>query len=233
MFLLTRPKQQASSTLQVLRENGFEAINSPMLRIVHKAEQPAPADNHSAIAITSANAIPELNNLWQDRDKMIAVFTVGQATAEKLSKAGFTNIISVSDDARSLANAMIASMNATNSGAKVLNPTAEQTAFDLQNALQHTNIALTKWIAYQVEDAETFSPEAETALRQGAIKGVLLYSPRTAENFCRLLQRSGLVAPPRLFCLSDKVAQSLSPECIGNSVIAEMPNEKALIAKLY
>jgi uroporphyrinogen-III synthase len=84
-------------------------------------------------------------------------------------------------------------------------------------------------VLYAIEPATQLPPEAETALKQGTLDAVMFFSPRTARIFGALtdaLPTERLTA----FCISPATAQALTPQHFAQIVVAERPNQYAMLA---
>ena len=92
-------------------------------------------------------------------------------------------------------------------------------------------------VLYEARPAEELGAEAETALRTGPAGTVVLYSPRSAEIWARLVRGAGLAeaaARWRHACLSANVAVALRralPQAT-EVVISPRPEEGALLRML-
>ena len=96
----------------------------------------------------------------------------------------------------------------------VLYLSGSETAGDLKATLEGRGFRVDRVMFYDAVPAEALAPEAIAAIKQGTADGVLLYSPRTARIWAKLLMQAGILAEgSRLnhFCLS--------PECRGGAGI--------------
>jgi len=95
---LTRPPEQAVSTVRALRAVGATVLEYPVLDIVAIAAAPPklPAPAYAAIFV-SANAVQHGAALVRDIARTspgLLVFAIGNATATALRDAGFENVVS-------------------------------------------------------------------------------------------------------------------------------------------
>ena len=84
---------------------------------------------------------------------------------------------------------------------------------------------------YESKAAESLPEAARTALRDGTLDGVVLYSPRTARTFETLVAAAGLgesLQRLRLFALSDNVARA-TQAAWGARSVARQPDQQALL----
>ena len=87
-------------------------------------------------------------------------------------------------------------------------------------------------VLYEADAAESLSEPVQAALREQKLDGVLLFSPRTAKLFVRLLETHGLLGAVKnvqAFCLSEAVAAELAGLSLAACHIAAAPQQEALI----
>ena len=87
-------------------------------------------------------------------------------------------------------------------------------------------------VLYEARAAEVIGPHAAEALNSGTLDGVLLFSPRTAALFCRLVRDAGLVEqcrPVTACCLSAAVANAAAALPWAGIMVAETPDSPALL----
>jgi uroporphyrinogen-III synthase len=105
---------------------------------------------------------------------------------------------------------------------------------DVAAALGPLGHDVTTAIVYDAVKATRFSDVALLALREGAIDAVLHYSARTAEAFVACCGADIPLdpAPFRHLCLSAKVGEVLRSAGGSRILVAERPDEEALLALL-
>jgi len=114
----------------------------------------------------------------------------------------------------------------------ILYLSGNETAGDLEGQLTKAGFQVRRSIVYDAVQAKDASP-AEAPLREGAAPAVLLYSPRSARIWCKIMWDAGLAehaAEAHYYCLSRNVAEIL-PRAWPRSV-AKSPDEGALLALL-
>ena len=87
-------------------------------------------------------------------------------------------------------------------------------------------------VLYEAYASETLGPKTAAALQSGALDGVLLFSPRTAELFCRLVTDAGLGENCRqvtAWGLSAAVAEKASALSWADIKVAATPDSQALL----
>lgn len=231
-YLVPRPARAAAATIEKLRALGHHGIASAAIEIV-ETNDPFPVSDKrfKAIAVTSTAAIdvvqsrPEFSAL-----KHLPVFTVGDASARAAKTAGFATITNADGDAAALAKLL------SEKGAAKVSPllycAAQLRAFDLQAALQAANIKTTLWEIYEHKSVNQLTNEAETALNDGKMDGVLITSPNIAKRVSAMLLASRSpkqLEDIRFFAISKNAASALDHRFQRNCTIAKHPNEDALL----
>jgi uroporphyrinogen-III synthase len=210
---ITRTRPAARDTADRLAALGHDPVIAPLLAVrVLAGESPVPA--HASLAFTSRNAVAAWAGLSSDR--ALAVFCVGDATAEAARAVGFTDVHSASGDAGALA-ALIRDA----APGPVLIPGPTRPAADLA-ALVGPDVPVQPRAVYETVEAEIAAPSP--------IDGILFHSARAAGAFARSHAAS---APGRIaFALSEAVAEPLLSLGFAEVRIAARPDEDALLDTL-
>jgi uroporphyrinogen-III synthase len=227
-LLVTRPLPDAEATALRLRAAGHDVIIEPLLRA--ELLEHADAADPTAIAVTSRNGVRALaawrqSAGWRDRP----VFAVGAATAATATESGFTDVRSADGDGEALARLIATSLDP---GATILYPAAEVRSPAMELALRDSGFDVEVSVAYRMIAADRLPEPVVEALRAGAIDGVLLYSRQGAAVFLRLMEESQIVAALRrltVFVLSSAVAGGLDGIEVGRLVVADTPDEDAMM----
>jgi uroporphyrinogen-III synthase len=231
-LILTRPQNEARALAAMLRSRGHSAIVTPLLTIRMREEAEIPARNWQAIALSSANAMS--HKALKPAPPVLAaikVFAVGAQSAEAARQAGYEKVHAEGGNMEGLARAIARDCKA-DEGA-ILYPSGAETAGDLKGTLETKGFTVERVILYDAIAVESLSQDVLAALRTGRADGVLLYSPRSARLWAKLVAESGLTVEAlrlRHFCLSPNVAAALGPGFITE--IAARPDEPSLVALL-
>ncbi|HET7084199.1 MAG TPA: uroporphyrinogen-III synthase [Rhizomicrobium sp.] len=227
-ILVTRPLEDGREIAALLAARGHHAMLAPLLE---PRFHPGPAleeqgllDDIQAVLATSANGVRALGRRTARRD--IPIFAVGPQTAEEASRAGFKEVKSADGDANALA---AATGGWAAPGARLLHVCAQDAPGHLAEALGQSGFMVRKLPLYAVEPASHLPDEAKTALQDGALDAVMLFSPRTAQLFRSLaegLPTNGLTA----FCISAATAEALKPMALARVAVAARPNQAAMLA---
>ena len=224
---VTRPEEDAGALRQKLEAMGHQVVRAPLMTIRPRAGVAIPILPWQAIAVTSANgirALPEGHGLHSFR-----TLTVGPQSLKAATSAGLKAEAHGGD-----VNGLAAFIRATlDPGAgPILYLSGAETAGDLEGQLTAAGFDCHRIVLYDAVPAESLG-EAATALSEGGIDAVLLYSPRTARIWLRLAKAAGLEAQAaklRNYCLSRNVA-SVLPEAWDRRV-PDTPDEQAMLALL-
>jgi uroporphyrinogen-III synthase len=224
---VTRPGEDAEALRRKLAEMGHEAVMAPLMTIRPRADAFIPERPWQAIAVTSANgirALPAGHGL-----ETIRTLTVGPQSLKAAAAAGFS-AEAHGGDVNGLAAFIRASLDP--GAGPILYLSGAETAGDLEGQLKAAGFDCHRAVLYDAVPAESLGC-AEAALRNGEIDAVLLYSPRTARIWLKLVTKAGLAlraAHVRNFCLSRNVA-SVLPEAWARN-IPETPDELAMLSLL-
>lgn len=229
-LLVTRPAGDASKTAARLEALGHEAIVAPLLDFVPMPLE-GPEERPAALAFTSANAVTALESAPAVRDwRELPVFCVGERTAAAARAAGYGDVRASEGGAVELARLVSASLSP--SAGTVLYPAAQDRSGDLEAELAAAGRKVRLVEIYRMEPVGELPSAAATALAEGQVDGVLLYSRRTAEIFARLATAAGLrpvIEATPCYVLAPAIAAGLP---FGRVVAAAAPNEDALLAAL-
>jgi uroporphyrinogen-III synthase len=230
-ILLTRPKADAQRTAAALRARGHEVIVAPLLDLEILSDADLGPGSWSAILVTSANAVRAIaGHRRRDALRGIAVFTVGDRTAQAMRDAGFIGVTSAGGDVSDLAMLVAAHLKPP---ARLLYLAGEERAGDLAGLLRDRNFAVHTALVYRAVVAANLPRHAADALAAG-LDGVLHFSRRSAEAYVNAARKTGLLkealAKPIHYCLSARIAEPLTAAGATEIRIAARPDEAALIA---
>jgi uroporphyrinogen-III synthase len=218
-FLITRPEPGASETFDALAQSNHEGVVAPLLVYVATGEAPDLKDVQ-ALAATSAEGVRAFARLSRRRN--LPIFTVGEATASAARAEKFQDVRSAAGDATALSR-LLSNLDPQR-GAVV-----HLAGRDVARKLTIAGLDVRRAILYSAEAASGFPPDVAGQLSRGEFHGVLLFSPRTAQIFARLMRASG-IKPGGLiaYCLSPSVAKGLSGLCTTR--VADRPTQDALLS---
>jgi uroporphyrinogen-III synthase len=192
-----------------------------------------PERDYQAILITSANGARALEGRAElARLREATAIVVGPASAEAAARAGFERIEQADGDVHALVRSVLALLRPGDG--PLLYVSGAVTAGDLAATLQASGFEVDRVVAYEARPAEALPGPCAAAIAAGDADGVVLYSPRSARIWAKLVAEAGLAAAAMRmvhYCLSENVAGALR-EGLGDGVavqVARRPNESALL----
>ncbi len=229
--LVTRPGTDGEALMARLTELGYDGLHEPLL-VVNLREGPdIDTSGVQAYLATSSNGVRALFN--RKPNMSIPLYAVGDATANTARDLGFAQVHSAEGDVGALA-AMATEMLDPKNGA-LYHAAGSVRAGLLKETLETAGFECRLHVLYKSEPTKSLSPETIAGIKSGKIKTVLLYSPRTAETFVKLLRKSRLVRVAKhltLICLSPAVAEKASDLSWRECLVAKAPTQDALLQAL-
>lgn len=233
--LITRPEAEAARLKQQLAARGIAADTAPLLNIRIHAVEPRhlseALDGVTALLFTSANGVRAFCANSPRRD--LAVFAVGEASAEAAVTAGFAEVSAAGGDVHSLAE-LVQDEHPPRRG-PLLHAAGATLAGDLQLMLQRNGYDVRRVTAYAAEPAGSLPEPVAARFGAGGYDAALFFSPRTAATFVSLSRASGITAGAAAcaaLCLSANVAAALEALSWRDVRIAARPREADLLALL-
>ena len=229
--LVTRPEAESHDLAEALRRRGIEPVMAPMLAIQPTGATIADADRYRAAIVTSGNGADGLAAATTRRE--LAVFAVGEATAERLRGHGFALVVAAEGTGHALVELIL---NKVRPGAgPLLWASGDEVRVDVADELGRHGYEVERVIAYRAMAADDLPAAARRALAEGAADGVLFFSPRTARRFASLVAGAGLTqrtAAMTAHCLSAAVADAARSLPWAAIRIAQRPTRNDLLATL-
>jgi uroporphyrinogen-III synthase len=231
--LVTRPEEDARSLVAALEARGHEALVEPMLTIApaEGAESPLDLTDIQALVFTSANGVRAFARLSEARN--LPVFAVGDASAEAARAVGFETVESAGGDVADLARLLIARLDPEDGA--LYQAAASRLAGDLLGALGEAGFTLRRAVLYEARPVADLSGTLRWELASGGLDAATFFSPRTAGTFVGLVEKLGLgetCAEVTALAFSEAVAAKLRALAWREVLVAERPNQEALLARL-
>lgn len=229
-LLLTRPEEDARETARRLEERGHQVLVTPLMVIDVLGGGPLDLSGVQALLVTSVNGLRAFMHRQDGRVPGLPVFAVGDATARVAREMGFKDVKSAGGDVDDLAR--LAASHLHPLGGALLHPAASDVAGDLGFMLMRGGYVYRREIIYQARLADVLPAAAVQAIVTKNVDGVLLYSPRSAAIFDRLVKAADLraaCAHLTAYCLSENVARAAG-EPWHDIRVAEAPEENSLLA---
>jgi uroporphyrinogen-III synthase len=218
LFIVTRPQPEADTTAALVRQLGFRALVSPLLRI-HALDAPPLAVLPDALLLTSARTAALAAAAYPALLPGTPTYAVGRATAAAAHAAGFT----------------VAGEGGTDGQAALALASGHRAILHLRGEegtplAPPPGIELSERLLYRAEAVAAMPEAAEFALRHEPRAAVLLFSPRTARLFADLADAAGLERDRiSLVALSPAVAAGAGPGW-ARMAIASSPSAAQCVA---
>ena len=225
--MLTRPRPDSERLAALLRAGGDDVHVEPMLEIVGTGAVPS-LESIQAVLATSANGMRHLAALTDNRQ--VAVFAVGDSTAQCAMDAGFASVESAQGDSGTLAALVTYRLNPA-AGA-LLHARGAVSTGDLAERLEGEGFTVNSVVLYRADPATRLSPEGRACIMAEKCDAILFFSPRTARTFVSLIKDAGLqdhCARLIAFCLSRAVAEEAAALPWRDLQVAATPDQDAMI----
>ncbi|SOC43380.1 uroporphyrinogen-III synthase [Rhizobium subbaraonis] len=236
--LVVRPQASAERTAAKLAALGHAPAVVALAKPVHdtQAAMAGLCRQHSAIAITSAEAARVLRSIGPDIDRhlLTTVFAVGRATARAANEAGFRTVLaSEGSDGNSLADLIVSHRQQYGVPADpLLYLAGVPRSRQFEKRLDAEEVIYDVAECYRMEAVRPKRTELRPLIIDEHADAVLLYSREAARHFFELplvSEHLDSLENTLFLCISRNVA-SVVPERFSNSVVvAAMPTEEALL----
>ncbi|MBL8835233.1 MAG: uroporphyrinogen-III synthase [Alphaproteobacteria bacterium] len=227
-ILLARPREDAERLAPKLVARGHEVLIEPLINIVPVPGVAIDLEGVQAVLFTSANGVRAFAGASPRRD--LTVLAVGEATAEAARLAGFTSVESAGGDVNDLARLVRARLDPA--GGALLHAAGSAVAGDLAGSLEAAGFSIRRAVLYGAWPVDKLSAPAAAVLAAKAVDLVVLFSPRSAETFVKLVQSAGLaesVGRVVMLGLSPAVATAAAGLHWAERLAADKPEEPALL----
>jgi len=188
--LVTRPAEDAEVLCRHLVDLDIEPVREPLLTIAPRAGRSLDLAAVQAVLLTSRNGARALAQSCPARD--MAVFAVGDATAETARAAGFGNVRSAGGSSKDLER-LVGSQLDLNAG-RLVHVAGKTVAGDLATGLRAKGFTVDMEVLYKAMPARELLASTSTMIAQRRLAMALFFSPRTAATFAGLAHHAGLEA---------------------------------------
>ncbi len=226
--LITRPREDAEPLAAALRTYGVESVIAPLLEIRNLAGPPLDLDGVQALLATSANGVRAF--AAREPAPSLPVYAIGDATARTAEAEGFQAVVSASGDVAALAE-LVRNRLDPNAGA-LMHVAGTRVAGDLSGMLTAAGFHYRREILYEARKADSLPSAAAQAIHDRSIQGVVIYSPRTAATFVKLIRKAGLdddCSFLSAFCLSPAVAERAAVIAWKSVIVATRSDQSAMV----
>lgn len=225
-ILITRAREQGEQTARELRERGYLTLVDPVFetrRVPFSLPRP---EELQAVLLTSANAAYALGRELAG----LPVFTVGRGTARAVRQRGAMDVRAARGDWQSLVERIREELDPR--AGTLLHLSGREVRGDLVGELRQLGFTCERLVVYETVPREEIGSRTRHALSRRAVGAVLLYSPRTAATFARLIRDGGLEAGldgVLCVCLSEAVAEEVTDLANLEIVVARERDQTALL----
>lgn len=202
--LITRPEEEYADTASMVTALGYQPVACPMLKVETITADFSDIQKFQALIFTSAGALPPFCAQCDVRD--IAVYTVGDVTAERARQAGFTKVTSAGADLAAL-EVLLRSENLSGE-----EPVLHVSGVDIVRAIDVPNLTVERRVVYRAGILDHLPESAQMEIRSASPAFVLFYSARTAQAFAEAIKKDRLahqLMSTKALCLSDSMVESL------------------------
>ena len=227
-ILITRPIEDAEPLADALRARGHETLIEPMLEIRNSDRLLPNLINTQALLFTSANGVRAAARATENRS--LPALCVGDATARAAIQAGFQTVKSASGNVAGLASLVIKQCEPD--GGALLHVAGSAVAGDLAGSLEATGFSVQRAMLYDAKATQSLSPQGRQVIAKREIDAVLLFSPRSAGTFAKVVSDARLEAACEgidILCLSRAVAEALGGLPHRTLSVADEPTQEALL----
>ena len=235
-ILVTRPEPDNAATADALRRRGYEVLLAPLLQFEALPVRHDDGVRYAGVIATSANALRAIRSHPLSGQLIeLPVYTVGRRTAEAARTAGFANVMSADGDVSTLQKLIVDTMPKRDRRLPLLYLAGSDIAGDIVTGLAGAGIVATPLVVYRMIPLADLSDGVRTAFAAQTIDAVLHYSARSAAAFVVAVRGAALeiaaLAVPQV-CLSEAVARILREAGATRLVVAEKPQETAVLDAL-
>jgi uroporphyrinogen-III synthase len=227
--LVTRPEPGATQTAARLVALGMVPVVAPLLEILPVTMPGLPkAASLQAVLVTSGHALAPLADDYRD----VPLFVVGDATAKKAERLGFTAIVSAGGDAADLA-ALVQS-HCVRHATPLLLATGLGQGEGLSISLSRCGFSVIHQTVYEARPVEELPMLAISFLSSAKGGWITFFSGATAVCFRRLLAPDNeAVKRFRLAAISASVAAVVEDLPWASIHVAMTPTETAVLSLLH
>ena len=226
--LITRPWEDAEPLAAALRTHGVDSVVAPLLNVRYLAGPALDLQGVQVLLATSANGVRAFAARQPDRN--LPVYAVGDATARTARAEGFAEVEVASGDVAALAELVRDRLDPA--AGTLIHAAGTKVAGDLAGMLGEGGFDYRRAVLYEALTAERLPPVAVQGIRDRSLDGVVMYSPRTAATFVKLVQKAELdnnCHAQHAFCLSQAVADRAASISWKSIVVAIRPEQSEMV----
>src|SRR5260221_6410979 len=176
--LITRPIEDSGGLAAALSLRGVTPLSEPLLTIQPVPHPRMTLDGVQAVLLTSANGARAFGRATARRD--LAVFAVGDATAQAARALGFAEIASAGGNVDDLTELVTARLDPRRGA--LLHAAGSAVAGDLAGRLTGAGFQVHRSVLYDAAPVAALTEAAVVRLRRRHIAAAFFFSPRTAAH---------------------------------------------------
>lgn len=232
--LVTRPRPVALSLTQRLGELGYQTFAEPILSLVPLFSVLQGVPKNVAVVFTSRLVFSVLAVRRSEVEPFFdcPCYCVGSQTGAQARAFGFKKVYVGEGDGQGLARLIL---DQEDEDRPLLHIGGEDVSHELYDRLSAAGRSVIHKSVYKSETATSLTEALQKELKEKKIDAVLLYSPRTAGDFVKLLQEAGLEA-----CCASLTAIGLSEAVIvplrnlpfRRILVSDQPTEESVLSTL-
>lgn len=226
-FLLIRPAEDSKALATELGKKDFDVDIDPVINISFLPLATLNIADYQGLIFTSANGVKSF--MEQASPSNIAVYTVGNKTAQTAQNFGSLNIINADGNVQKLA--LIIKDHSKSKKAPFLYPRGEHVSGDLKQELENEGFKVDSPIIYKAVPSDGLQQQTKNMLKKGSIDYIPFYSRRSALIFIKLIKNAGLescLSAVSALCLSPDIERSISALNWKEILTAGKPTQKDL-----
>ena len=230
-IIITRPKEDAMSLIEKLKQLGHVATHLPLIKIKKIETKKINLENYKAIIFTSSNAVKFMS--IKKFNLKIKCFCVGSATEATAKQAGFINTYSSGGTVDSLIELVIRTQD--KKSGKLLYLSSEFISKDLDKELVNEGFSVDRVSNYTSLPIEQIDETVLNIFKTNPPDVFFIYSVRSANNLFNLINKYSLlnlVTQSNLMCISEKVLLELNQIKWKQVLIFNPGEEEFLLNKI-
>jgi uroporphyrinogen-III synthase len=213
-------------TVQHLKRAGIESLIKPVLQVL-------PLQKPTANAVPDALVLTSLNGVRLHRFRRslstLPVFAVGDHSARFARLRGYRSVTSASGDVQDLRRQICSRIV---QGADILHLGAVHPAGDFAALLRSDGYRVRRICVYDIAEASLATLD-QVAPALPHVGTILVHSPRAGRHVAAWLRRNAHDWSGHVCCISEVVAEAFENIPNVRTVVAERPDEAALMAAAF
>ena len=232
MILITRPKGQSKKLKLKLTSRGFKIFQESFYSFKYYKKKVSYKKTNYYIfpSIHAVNSLKKNKQITKFKDAKI--FAIGEQVFKVLSKSGCKNIISISQDSKTLLKTLQSYLKSDDQFIYFCSNIINENFFVEADKYK---INIKKIRVYKTIAVKSFTKKLNDSFALNNITGITFYSKLAVDTFLMLASKYKILKQVRnmpVYCISDRVAKPLIHKQFKSVYVAKEPNERSLIASI-